>query len=131
MEAPMLHPDETFEVDLDEGTDVPDTDHRRLVFAYGTAGDWIRYEKELDRLYGIDDIQVTGHFASLVDSQLDTPQGAEELADRMALDELIGLARQLPLLAQLSAAQKKKSKSSSPLKKESSAATATSETAGA
>lgn len=121
----MLHPDETFEVDLDENTDTPEADHRRYRFSYGTAGDWIRYEKELDRLFEINDIQVTGQFASLVDSRLDTPVGGEVLADGMALDELISLARQLPVLAQISAAQKKKSKSSSPSSRESSAGTAT------
>lgn len=127
----MLHPDETFEVDLDEGAETPEDEHRRKAFRYGTAGDWIRYEAELDRLYDINDIKVTVQIAGLVASRMSPAVEAEQLADTMTLDELFGLARQLPMLAQLSAAQKKKSKSSSPSSKGSSAATATCAAGGA
>lgn len=104
----MLHPEDTFDVDLDR--DEPGEGSRVLTFICGTAGDWRRYEHRLDKVMHAPAIGRTEALLGLIDSMLAEAKGMDALGETIGRGELLDLALALPSEAALSEMAAKKSR---------------------
>lgn len=118
----MLHPDDTFTVELDD---------RSFEFRHGTAADWLEYERHLDVLLSSVEVEQTRAGLDLIVSRMVGDVTAEGLAARLTRAEVVQLASSLPDRASLSEIDKKKLKRSSPSSTEPSAGDVTSRADGA
>lgn len=114
----MLHPDQTFTVDVDDGNEaLPDDQHRRFNFRYGSAAQYMEIEDMLDDGKGL----TTRKVNDALSRRLDDPADAERLAHDLTPTEQVAVLVQLDARQSLSEALAKKSKPLSPSSRASSA----------
>lgn len=117
-----LHPDHTFTIDVDEDApDLPDDQHRRFRFSYGSSAFYMEVEDLLD-----DPRRLTARTVhEALAKRLANPEDDKRLAEDLTPSEKVSVLVKLDLMQSLSEAQAKKSKPLSPSSKASSAPDAT------
>lgn len=119
----MLHPDQTFTIDVDSDSGLPDEKHRRFEFKYGSAAAYMEIEDLLDDGANLTSRKVHDALAR----RLANPSDAKRLAHETTPTEQVGILVQLDVRQSLSESLAKKSKPLSPSSAVPSAEGATSE----
>lgn len=105
----MIHPDDTFTIDLDGK---PATEGPRLTFRYGTAASWRQYRARLKALQTDDGddglVEAIGLINVLVVERHDLP---DDLAEVATIGTVVKFANGLPVYAELSEYAQKNSES--------------------